>query len=73
MEQIMKPMSVARNEFINGMTELINSCQLPPFVIEAVLKDMYNDVHILSQRQLEIDTQKYAELVKKAADGCPKK
>lgn len=71
--EILKPLTVARHEFVEALTDLINGCQLPPFVIEAVLKDMYNDVHILSQRQLEIDTQKYAESVKKAADACFKK
>lgn len=59
--EILKPMSVARIEFINALTDLINNCKLPPFVIEAVLKDMYNDVRLLSQRQLEIDTKKYNE------------
>lgn len=56
---VAKPMSVVRNEFINEMTELINNCQLPPFVIEAVLKDMYMDVKLFAQRQLESDLKKY--------------
>ena len=56
---VAKPMSVVRNEFINELTELINNCQLPPFVIEAVLKDMYMDVKLFAQRQLESDLKKY--------------
>lgn len=59
--EILKPMSVVRTEFIGAMTELINNCMLPPFVIEGVLKDMLHEIHILSNRQLEIDTKQYQE------------
>lgn len=60
-EQIMKPMSVARAEFIDSLTDLINNSMLPPFVIEPILKDMYNDIHIVSQRQYESEVKKYKE------------
>ena len=59
--EVLKPLSIARAEFISSLTDLINNCKLPSFVIEAVLKDMYNDVRILSQRQLEMDMKKYNE------------
>lgn len=60
-EQIMKPMSVARAEFINSLTDLINNSMLPPFVIEPILKDMFNDIHMVAQRQYEADNKKYKE------------
>lgn len=60
-EQIMKPMSVARAEFISSLTDLINNSMLPPFVIEPVLKDMYNDIHMVAQKQFEADAKKYNE------------
>lgn len=63
-EQIMKPMSVARAEFINSLTDLINNSMLPPFIIEPILKDMYNDIHMVSQRQYEADKRKYEEQIK---------
>lgn len=59
MSQIMKPLTVARHEFVEALTNLINECQLPPFVIEAVLKDIYTDVRIVAQKQLENDMKKY--------------
>lgn len=65
-DQIMKPMSVARHEFIKNLTELINTCMLPPFVIEDILKDTYNKICILSKQQLENDTRSYNESIKKA-------
>lgn len=66
MNEIMKPMSVARSEFMQNLTALINGCKLPPFVVEAILKDMYNDMRMLSQRQLEMDLKNYQEAVKQA-------
>ena len=58
-------MSVARAEFINSLTDLINNSMLPPFVIEPILKDMYNDIHMVAQRQYEADVKRYNEELKK--------
>ena len=59
MNQIMKPLTVARHEFVSALTNLVNESQLPPFVIEAVLKDVYTDIRIVAQKQLENDMKKY--------------
>lgn len=66
--KVMKPMSVARSEFIQSLTNLINESTLPLFVIESILKDMYSDVRSLSQRQLEIDLKNYREALSQAED-----
>lgn len=58
-EQIIKPMSIARHEFIGNLTDLINSSMLPPFVIEDILRDTYNKISILSKQQLEEDMKRY--------------
>ena len=67
-EQIMKPMSVARAEFINSLTDLINNSMLRPFIIEPILKDMYNDIHMVAQRQYEADVKRYNEELKKQGE-----
>lgn len=67
-EQIMKPMSVVRAEFISSLTDLINNSMLPPFVIEPILKDMYNNIHMLAQRQYETDVMRYNEELKKQGE-----
>lgn len=68
----MKPTSIVRYEFIQNLTNLVNGCNLPPFIIESVLKDMYVDIHTLSQRQLEFDLKNYTASLddanKKSAD-----
>lgn len=60
-----KPMSVARYEFMESLAELINNSMLPPFVLEAILKDTYNEVRFLSKKQLDMDMQKYMANVNK--------
>lgn len=62
--EIQKPLSVARAEFISSLTNLINTSSLPLFIIEPILKDMYSDIHILSQKSLEADTKRYQEQLK---------
>lgn len=59
MSNTMKPITVARQEFIQEMQELINDCPLPYFVIESILKDFYADVKVLAQKQLESDMERY--------------
>lgn len=66
-EKFLKPMTVARQEFIKGLADLINNSMLPPFVIEDVLKDTYNKMAVLSKQQLENDTKSYYEALGKAA------
>lgn len=66
-DQILKPMSIIRNEFINNLTDLINNSMLPPFVIEDVLKDTYNKISVISKQQLEDDMKKYRDAISKAS------
>lgn len=63
--EIIKPLSVVRAEFISSLTELINNSALPPFIIEPILKDMYSDIRLLSQKQIEADMKKYQEQLDK--------
>ena len=71
MNEIQKPITVARAEFISDMASLINNSGLPPFIIEPVLKDMLNDVRIMSQKQLEQDTARYHEMLAEAERSEP--
>lgn len=67
--EVMKPISVARQEFITNLTDLINNSMLPAFIIEPIMKDMYNDVHILAQRQYDADLKKYQEMLVKQGEA----
>lgn len=70
--EIRKPLSVLRAEFISQLTELINASSLPPFIIEPILKDLYNDIKILSQKQLETDIRTYEEAKQKLMNSQQK-
>lgn len=62
MEQITKPITVVRQEFIEKMVEEINNCGLPLFVVEPILKDLLNEVSTAVKRQYETEKAQY-ELV----------
>lgn len=67
--QIMKPMTVARHEFVGALTDLVNNSQLPAFVLEAVLKDVYNDIRMIARQQLEKDMESYHAAQQKKGDA----
>lgn len=69
MNEIQKPITVVRSEFISNMASLINNSGLPPFIIEPILKDMLYDVKVMAQKQLEQDTAHYYEMVA-AYENC---
>lgn len=54
-----KPSSVAREDFINNMVEIINSSELPAFVMEPIMKDLYLEVQAAMKSQYERDKEQY--------------
>lgn len=58
-EKLIKPVSVARQEFIEQLVDNINNCQLPMFVIEPILQDMLNMVRAAAQKQYEAEKAQY--------------
>lgn len=58
-EQITKPISVVRQEFIENVINDINNCKLPLFVIEYILQDILNSVKSTVQQQSEFEKAQY--------------
>ena len=58
-EKIEKPIIVARQEFIDLISNDINNCNLPLFIIEPILRDVYLEVKSLYQKQYEIEKTEY--------------
>lgn len=54
-----KPITIIKEEFTNGIINTINSSQLPLFIVEYVLKDILNEVHIAVIKQLQEDKESY--------------
>lgn len=62
--EIRKPLSVAKEEFVNALTDMINNSALPRFIIESVLKDMYADMKVIARKEYEIDKRRYDDSLK---------
>ena len=56
-----KPITLLREDFVGNLTELCNNSGLPFFVIESILKDFIQEVHIASKKQYESDKVRYNE------------
>lgn len=63
MDEIRKPITIVRADFITNLSKLINESELPSFMVEPILKDFLNDMRIISQKQLESDRKKYQEML----------
>jgi hypothetical protein len=59
MEQITKPITVVRQEFIEKMVNEINTCGLPLWAIEPILEDLLRSVQAESLRQYETEKAQY--------------
>ena len=64
---INKPMSVAREELIQGITNGINNSGLPLFVIESILKELLMEVTVVAKQQMEAEKAEYEQMLKEQA------
>lgn len=60
-ENIVKPMSVVKQEFTEQIVDDINNCKLPLFVIEYVLQDVLNTVKAAAKQQCEMEKLQYEQ------------
>ena len=58
-ENLVKPMSVIRQEFIEQLVGDVNNCQLPLFVVEPILQDILSMVKSAAQKQYEVEKAQY--------------
>ena len=54
-----KPITLVREDFINSIVDLCNDSGLPFFMIEDIMKDLIQKIHIAAQQQLEEDKKRY--------------
>ena len=67
-KNIVKPITLIRQEFVNTLVDEINNCQLPMFVIEPILQDLLDQVKIVAQKQYEIDKAQYEAQLNKVEE-----
>lgn len=58
-DKILKPMTIAREEFVESLVKLTNDSHLPYFVIEDIFRSLLNEVHEASIKQLKEDKERY--------------
>lgn len=63
-KNLVKPMSVIRQEFIEQLVNDVNNCKLPLFVIEPILQDMLNMVKSAAQEQYKAEKAQYEAQLK---------
>lgn len=63
-ENLTKPMSLRKREFMDQLVQDINACELPLFVIELVLQNMLNAVQDAAQNQYELEKVQYEQQLK---------
>jgi hypothetical protein len=60
-KNIVKPVTLIRQEFVDTLVDEINNCPLPMFVIEPILQDLLDQVRTAAQKQYEADKKQYEE------------
>lgn len=70
MEQnIVKPITVVRQEFAEKLINEVNECQLPLFVVEPILQDLLDAVKSAAKKQYEADKAQYEQQLKAQNEG----
>lgn len=63
-----KPITIIREEFINTITNMVNDSCLPPFILEPIFKDIHAQIKLAEQKQLESDIRNYNEAISKQSE-----
>lgn len=66
-ENISKPITLLREDFITNILSLCNGSGLPYFAIESVLRDVIQEVHRAAQQQVESDRAFYNKSLEEAS------
>lgn len=59
-----KPANLIVEETKANIVKIINESGLPPFLIEPIIKDLYNQVNILKKKELAKSKQEYEDSLK---------
>lgn len=59
-----KPADLIVEETRENLSKVINESGLPPFLIEPIIRDIYNQISFLKQKELEKSKKDYEESLK---------
>lgn len=63
-----KPITMVVDEFKKEIVTSINKSQLPLFVLDYIMKDIYNEIHISNLNSAENDRIKYEKEISTQKD-----
>lgn len=64
-----KPANLIVEETRENLSKVINESGLPPFLIEPIIRDIYNQISFLKQKELEKSKKDYEESLKKEKEA----
>lgn len=67
------PITISIENFKKDLVELIQKSELHPFILDSIIKDIYNEVHMLYKEQIIIDKKKYEEQLSVKENNIDKK
>lgn len=59
--EVYKPVSMMRDEFVQGLINLANNSGLPAIIMEYVVRDFYQDIRATAAKQYEQEKQQYQD------------
>lgn len=59
-QEVKKPLNLAIEDFKMNIGNLIGEAKLPAYILEPIIKELYNECAILAQQELEKARQEYA-------------
>lgn len=59
-----KPITIVIEETKNKLAEVINTCGLPPFIIEPILSEFLKETQFAVRKQYELDKAQYEQSLK---------
>lgn len=66
------PVSMRINILKNGLITLINTSNLPPYIVEPIIKDLHMEVHELAEAYAKKEVEEYNKAVEESNnDGEP--
>lgn len=64
-----KPLSIAIEEIKQSLVTTINESGLHPYILDSIIGNIYNEVHMVYMQQMQKEKKEYEEKLKESADN----
>lgn len=63
--QVEKPITMVIEETKQGLIDVINNSNLHPFILDSIMKELHNEIHISYLKQAQIEAENYNKNISK--------